>query len=367
MSAPDRTPPSSVPPDSVSPNYAPTVLFEDEELLVVDKPAGLPSVPGRGPGATVEPGVTASPGAACLVEWLSQQRGERVWAVHRLDAEVSGVLVFARTPAAHRALSLAFERRQVRKTYEALVHGSPAAEQGCIDAPLREFGSGRSAVDLTRGKPSTTEWRVLQRWPTAPDHTSATSSLLELRPLTGRRHQLRAHLHHLGHAVVGDLRYGDPALQRAARECAGRLMLHARRLELAHPTTGVPLNFESPLPASFLTGLTTLTERPMPNFVIACYRPKPGQHAALLACVREHLPTLRREGLVTTRPGLLLRAADGTLLELFEWQSAAAVEAAHHNAAVAALWERFAAVSDFTTLGSLPEAGQPFPHFELVT
>ena len=104
----------------------------------------------------------------------------------------------------------------------------------------------------------------------------------------------------------------------------------------------------------------------MGHLVIACYRPKPGQEQELLACVRGHLPTLRKEGLVTERPSLVLRAADGTLLEIFEWKSAAAVDQAHKNAAVLAMWGRFSAASEIVKLGDLEEASAMFAHFEPV-
>lgn len=104
----------------------------------------------------------------------------------------------------------------------------------------------------------------------------------------------------------------------------------------------------------------------MGEWVIAAYRPRPGKENRLLDVVREHLPVLRREGLVTDNPPLVLRAGDGTILEIFEWKSQAAVDAAHGNPNVQALWGRFAEVSEYTTLESLAEAKQPFPHFERV-
>jgi hypothetical protein len=104
----------------------------------------------------------------------------------------------------------------------------------------------------------------------------------------------------------------------------------------------------------------------MGHLVIACYRPKPGQGQALLACVRDHLPALRREGLVTDRPSVVLRAKDGTLLELFEWASAAAEASARGNPAVQAVWGRFFAVCDCVRLADLAESAETFPHFEPV-
>jgi quinol monooxygenase YgiN len=104
----------------------------------------------------------------------------------------------------------------------------------------------------------------------------------------------------------------------------------------------------------------------MGHMVIAAFRPKPGKEADLLACTRDHLPILRGEDLVTERPSLVLRAQDGTIVEVFEWRSQAAVEAAHANPRVHALWQRYEACCDYVTLGDLPEAKALFPHFELV-
>ena len=104
----------------------------------------------------------------------------------------------------------------------------------------------------------------------------------------------------------------------------------------------------------------------MGSMVIALFRPKPEKAADLMACMRDHLPVLRAQGLATSRPSIVLRAADGTLLEIFEWASQAAIDAAHSNPAVLALWARYAACCDYVTLGDLKEAGSMFPGFELV-
>lgn len=141
--------------------------------------------------------------------------------VHRLDREVSGVVIFARNAAAHRRLNIEFEERRVTKTYLAAVAGVPEEEKGTVDAPLREFGSGRVGVDAERGKPSLTRWRVVER--------AAAATLVEVRPETGRRHQIRAHFYHLGHPVLGDARYGSPESASLCR----RLMLHALEISFA--------------------------------------------------------------------------------------------------------------------------------------
>jgi len=203
------------------------VLHADDALLAVDKPAGLASIPERDPSAD------------CLLARLVALHG-RLLVVHRLDKGVSGVLVFARTEQAHRALCVQFEARRVAKTYLALVEGEMPGEAGRIDAPLRTFGSGRTGVDLARGKPCVTDWRVLERRP--------GSTLLEVSPLTGRRHQIRAHLWSVGHPIAGDERYGG---RGGPGPPPPRLMLHALALDVDHPATGARLRLAAPAPVEF--------------------------------------------------------------------------------------------------------------------
>lgn len=191
-------------------------IYRDDHVLAVDKPAGMLVIPGRGPVRE-----------RSLVELLEDQLGNRLFVVHRIDRETSGLVLFALDAATHRELSLAFERRQVRKTYLAVVDGEMTGA-GSIDLPLREFGSGRVAVD-ERGKPSRTEYRVLAPVP--------RGTLLEVHPVTGRRHQIRVHLYALGHPVLGDTRYGNPRPVGGAP----RLMLHAWKLELAAGCAGIRL------------------------------------------------------------------------------------------------------------------------------
>lgn len=189
------------------------VIYEDDRVVAVDKPAGMPSIPGRG----------------AIGEAAAQRVGRRVWVVHRLDRDASGLLLFAKDAETHRRLCGLFERRQTEKRYLAVVRGALEGE-GRVEAPIREFGSGRSAVDA-RGKPSETLWRALRPVP--------GGTLVEARPVTGRRHQLRVHLYWLGHPIVGDRLYGKEPAQ-------GRLMLHAWRLKagdwdlLCPPPPGFP-------------------------------------------------------------------------------------------------------------------------------
>lgn len=220
------------------------MLYQDAALVAIDKPVGLASIPER------------DLDLACAQRALERQLGRRLWVVHRLDKEVSGALVFALTPEAHRALSLAFERREVAKDYLALVHGRVLADEGVIEAPIHQFGSGRMGVDA-RGKPSTTRYTVLER---SPADAAPALTLVRASPVTGRRHQLRVHLYHLGHPIVGDPRYGDPALQRAhpglGHGLGPRLMLHACRIALPRPpgSEGAgPIVVEAPPGPGFTT------------------------------------------------------------------------------------------------------------------
>jgi RluA family pseudouridine synthase len=211
-------------------------LFEDADVLAVNKPEGLASIPER--DATQE----------SLVSLLSTARSTKLYVVHRLDKEVSGVILFAKNAAAHKFLNEQFSHHTARKTYLALVHGVIAQESGTIDVPLRQFGSGRMGVDSKRGKGSITNFHVLKRFD--------ARTLVEVHPLTGRRHQIRVHLYRLGHAIVGDPMYGE----RAMRYPFLRLMLHAQRIEVRLPS-GNEVMIEAPVPESFAKALRTIEEQ----------------------------------------------------------------------------------------------------------
>ncbi len=217
-----------------------TVVYQDAHLIVLDKPADLLSVPGRGPER-----------ADCL-----SARVQALWPdaliVHRLDMATSGLLVMARGIEAQRQLSMAFARRQTHKRYEAVVWGTlhpsdataSADEWQVIDRPLIVDWPNRprSIVCPDTGKPSHTRWRVLRHEQHA--NTYAPLTRVALEPVTGRSHQLRVHLQHIGHPIVGDTLYA-PATAQAA---APRLWLHACQLGLAHPATGVWCEWQSPVP-----------------------------------------------------------------------------------------------------------------------
>ena len=206
------------------------VLHVDEFLLVTDKPAGLLSVPAGGEGRQ-----------DCLAA-----RIQACWAdariVHRLDAATSGLVLFARGAEMLRRMSLAFEQRVVGKQYLAVVHGHVAHDSGEIDLPLAEDADNRprQIVDPVRGRRALTRYRVLDRQGTGADAVSR----LELKPVTGRAHQLRVHLLSLGHPILGDPLYAPP--ESAAR--FARMHLHATRVAFMHPHTRVPMVFDSPVP-----------------------------------------------------------------------------------------------------------------------
>lgn len=196
-----------------------TLVHVDEALVVLDKPAGLLSVPGRGAD---KQDCAAARVQQCFADAL---------VVHRLDMATSGLLLLARGAEVQRRLSIAFARREVAKRYVAVVHGRVAGDAGEIDLPLAADWPRRprQKVDPVEGKPSLTRYRCL-----AHDAAGGTTRL-QLEPVTGRSHQLRVHLAALGHPIVGDTLYG------AAGDPAPRLMLHASELSLLHPCSSEPL------------------------------------------------------------------------------------------------------------------------------
>ena len=219
-------------PASMSTPYSPPctlplIMYLDDDLLIVDKPAGLLSVPGRGEDKQ-----------DCLLSRLRQDFPE-ILAVHRLDMATSGLLVLARHADMHRALSRLFENRQVDKQYRAVVDGLPGDDCGRIDLPLicDWPNRPRQMVDFTIGKPSLTYFRVLER------DAAQRCSLLELTPITGRSHQLRVHLASLGHPILGDDLYGGLTFDRAPR-----LLLHAAAIGFDHPTRGERIEIVSAAP-----------------------------------------------------------------------------------------------------------------------
>lgn len=213
-------------------NYAPpmrpylNIVFKDEHLLVLNKPSGLLTVPGK----------------ALEHKDSLELRVQRVYPtakiVHRLDMATSGLLVMALDKDTHRQLSKQFELRQTRKTYIARVYGVVSGERGSVDLPLICDWPNRpkQMVCQQRGKPSLTHWRVLER--------NDNSTRMELTPVTGRSHQLRVHMLSLGHPILGDRLYAHSD----ALTMAQRLQLHAQILGFTHPVTELPLELSAPVP-----------------------------------------------------------------------------------------------------------------------
>lgn len=207
------------------------VIYVDNTLLVLNKPAGLLSVPGRGEDKQ-----------DCLSSRALQHYPDAL-VVHRLDMATSGLLVMARSTAAQRNLNDAFAARAVHKRYEAMVDGvvcAPGSGWQLIDLPifLNWPDRPRRIIDTVHGKPSSTQWQLL-----ATDHTLG-SSRLALVPITGRSHQLRVHLQAIGHPILGDLLYAPARVSALSR----RLLLHACALEFVHPASHARLQFVSPTP-----------------------------------------------------------------------------------------------------------------------
>ena len=225
------------------------VAFEDDHLIVVDKPAGLVVHPAAGnPDRTLVNALVAHCGAS-----LSGIGGvRRPGIVHRLDKDTSGLLVAAKHDAAHRGLAAQFATRRLSRTYQAVVWGRPRPAQGRIEGAIGRDSRNRKrmAVRESGGKPAVTHYRVVKP-------LDALCSLVECRLETGRTHQIRVHMAHRGHPLVGDALYGG-ARRRGIDErghktlaLCPRQALHAAALNFVHPVSGAALAFESPLPADF--------------------------------------------------------------------------------------------------------------------
>jgi len=216
------------------------VLYEDEDLLVVDKPAGVPVHPGPG-----HPRGTLVNALLALCPQLREVGQElRPGIVHRLDKDTSGLLVVAKTPRAHRHLVEELKARRVHKVYLALVHGVPKAEEGVVVAPIGRHPKDRKRMAVVEGgREAETRYRVREAFPHC--------ALLEVEPVTGRTHQIRVHMAHVGHPVVGDPVYGRRS------PLVGRQFLHAHRLGLFLPD-GRWMEFVSPLPGDLEEALAAV-------------------------------------------------------------------------------------------------------------
>ncbi len=202
------------------------VIYADDALLVLEKPAGLLSVPGRGEGKQ-----------DCLSTRIQAVYADAL-VVHRLDMATSGLMLLARGKASQRLLSKAFADRRVHKKYVALVRGNlaqPATPWSCIDLPIAVDWPNRPRriIQVTGGKDSVTRWRVLAG-------AGSAFTRVELEPVTGRSHQLRVHMQAIGHPIVGDALYDG-----ASELCAARLLLHATDISFVHPVSAQGMHFES--------------------------------------------------------------------------------------------------------------------------
>jgi RluA family pseudouridine synthase len=216
----------------------PTILFSDDSLLVVNKLAGMLSIKDG-----------YDQGLPYVGSILEPSFG-RLWVVHRLDKETSGVMVLARSAQAHARLNQQFAEQQVTKRYHALIAGNPDWQTRRIDLPLRSNVGRRkrTAVDYATGKQAITRLQVCARYP--------GYTLLEARPETGRTHQIRAHLYAVGFAILSDRLYGVGDIS----PLIGRLALHAQSLTFQHPLTGQEICFEAPYPADFQQAMSQLRQ-----------------------------------------------------------------------------------------------------------
>lgn len=229
-----------------------TKLYEDDHLLIVDKPAGLLSVPTSG-AAPDEGEDTVLARVAAYVRRL-RPRAPYVGRVHRLDRETSGALVVALTPETRAGLIRLFSEHRIERVYDALVGGAPRADSGTVDAPIRDtWVRGRRGI--ARGQEAASEarthWRVVERF--------GDAARLAIRLETGRQHQIRAHLAHAGLPILGDSVYARHRLVSGPR--VARPMLHACRLAFVHPATGSKVSATSPTPVDFEQALDALRRR----------------------------------------------------------------------------------------------------------
>jgi RluA family pseudouridine synthase len=229
------------------------ILYSDEAILVVDKPAGILSIPDR------------YDAEAPVAQSMLREEWGQLYVVHRLDKDTSGVLIYARTAEAHQALSESFEQRSVSKVYQALVRGAPVWDEISCELPLKPDGDKlhRTVVDTHKGKPSATAFKVLARY--------RDCALVEARPSTGRTHQIRVHLASLGHPCLCDPLYsdgkplllsklkkrwkGDPLDERPLVE---RAALHALSVTFPHPVSGESRTIEASLPKDMRAAIAQL-------------------------------------------------------------------------------------------------------------
>ena len=210
------------------------ILYIDQWLMIVDKPSGLLSI---------QDGYDLT---APHVRTLLEPEFGRLWIVHRLDKDTSGTLMMARTKVIHRSLNILFESRKIKKEYRALIYGIPPDKEFTINLPLKVNADRqhRTRVDFSKGKPAQTSVQVLS--------SSSRLSYLTAEPHTGYTHQIRAHLSHIQHPVVGDLLYKSIGEHPCETNLpVGRMALHSHSLEFVHPITNQIIKVESPIPSFF--------------------------------------------------------------------------------------------------------------------
>jgi RluA family pseudouridine synthase len=224
------------------------IIYKDENILIINKPAGLSVLPEGW-----------EPDAPYLVKSLDEEYG-KVWVVHRLDKFTSGVLVFALTAEAHRALNIQFEKHETEKIYRAITVGAPPWKERTTKFPLRvNVGhKHRTMVDNKKGIPSETKFKVLNWNNTSSDEISFAEdvrgmALVEARPMTGRTHQIRVHAYALGYPLLGDTLYSAPET-----DIIGRPALHAHSLTFNHPVSNERVSFTAPYPTDFKKALERL-------------------------------------------------------------------------------------------------------------
>lgn len=229
------------------------IIYEDNDLLVINKPAGI----------TVNRSETTKEETIqdFLDEKLKNPNDEsefskRSGIVHRLDKETSGILVAAKNPTALEKLKNQFKERETKKTYIALVHGKLKTQGGEINAPVGRLPWNRMRFGvLAGGREALTKYKVVSNL--SIDNEPLT--LLELEPKTGRTHQIRVHLKHIGHPVFGDPLYGGRKVSKIDRKLLQRVFLHAKKLEFNHPATGEKMSFESKLPEELENALASFS------------------------------------------------------------------------------------------------------------
>lgn len=208
------------------------IIYEDSNLIAINKPEGLASIHDSN-GKVID-----------LQTILQNKLNTKIYVLHRLDKEVSGIILYAKNSKTHKFINQQFENREIKKTYIALVHGIIKEKTGLIDKPIKEFGSGRMGV-ADNGKESKTFFKIIKNF--------SEYTLLELIPTTGRKHQIRVHLYSIGHPIVGDKLYGEKEVQKRY----SRLMLHAKSISLKLPTNKI-LYLEAKEPDSFSSLINSL-------------------------------------------------------------------------------------------------------------